>query len=140
MAVVSKLFATLTCCALLACGKSEAPPPSSSALTSSPSTPAPSSTAKDPEAAKKLIAAGAVVLDVRNPDEFATGHVPNAVNIPVGEVSGRLDEVARLVGDDKTKPIVVYCAAGRRAAKAKETLAAAGYSQVVNGGGYDDLH
>jgi phage shock protein E len=48
-------------------------------------------------------------------------------------------EVEQLAEGDKTKPIVVYCASGGRAAKAKTQLDAAGYSNVVNGGGVDDL-
>jgi len=47
--------------------------------------------------------------------------------------------VDKLVGGDKTKPVVVYCARGGRAQKAKDQLDAAGYTHVVNGGGYDDL-
>jgi len=42
------------------------------------------------------------------------------------------------VGGDKTKPIVVYCGSGRRAATAKEKLVAAGYTQVTNLGGIAD--
>ena len=120
------------CCALLgACSKSEP--------TSSPPPPIPASTAKQPDAARTLIASGAVVIDVRTADEYAEEHLPNAVNIPVQDVSSRLGEIATLVANDKTRPIVVYCAAGARAAKAKAQLDAAGYSQVVNGGGLDDL-
>ena len=120
-----------TLVALGGCSKSETPAPATSTSAAKP--------AKDPEAAKKLIAAGAVVLDVRTPDEFAGGHVPSATNIPVDQVTQRLAEVDKLVGADKTKPVVVYCAAGSRAAKAKVQLEAAGYTQVVNGGGLDDL-
>lgn len=95
--------------------------------------------AKDPEAAKQLIAQGATVLDVRTADEYADGHLPTATNVPVGDLGTRMDDVAKLVGGDKTKPIVVYCAAGGRAAKAKTALEQAGYTHVVNGGGYKDL-
>ncbi|MDB4956357.1 MAG: hypothetical protein JWO36_3926 [Myxococcales bacterium] len=94
----------------------------------------------DPEAARKLIAAGAVVLDVRTAEEYADGHVPSATNVPVDQVTDRLAEIDKLVGGDKTKPVVVYCAAGKRAASAKKQLEAAGYTTVVNGRGYDDLH
>jgi rhodanese-related sulfurtransferase len=127
--VMPLLFGTLV--AVGGCSKSEAPapPPATGAM----------KPAKDPAAAKKLIAAGAVVLDVRTPDEFAGGHVPSATNIPVDQVTQRLAEVDKLVGSDKTKPVVVYCAAGSRAAKAEVELEAAGYTQVVNGGGLDDL-
>lgn len=86
-----------------------------------------------------MIAAGAVVIDVRPSPEFSQDHLPNAVNIPVAELPTRLAEVDKLVGSDKTKPIVVYCMAGGMASKAKRELAAAGYSNVENGGGIDDL-
>jgi rhodanese-related sulfurtransferase len=98
---------------------------------------APAATAKDPAAAKQLLAAGAVVVDVRTPEEFADGHVTNAVNLPVQSFAPA--DVDKLTGGDKSKPVVVYCAAGKRAAKAKASLEAAGYTNVVNGGGYDDL-
>ncbi len=94
---------------------------------------------KDPAAARALIETGATVLDVRSPDEFAAGHVPNAVNVPVETVPSRLAEIEALVGSDRSKPIVVYCAAGGRAAKAKTALDEAGFTKVVNGGGFRDL-
>jgi phage shock protein E len=118
------------------------PPPASA-----PATPPPASApaenapiAKDPGAAKKLIATGALVLDVRTSDEYDSGHIDRAINVPVDEVSDHLAQIAQLTRTDKSKPIVVYCAAGRRAARAKRTLEEAGYTNVVNGGGYDDLH
>jgi rhodanese-related sulfurtransferase len=94
---------------------------------------------KDPAAARAMIAKGAVVIDVRTPEEFGGGHLPSATNIAVAEIGDRLDDVGKLVAGDKARPIVVYCAAGSRAAKAKKILEGAGYQQVVNGGGYDDL-
>ncbi len=87
-----------------------------------------------------MIAAGAVVVDVRTPDEFSEGHLPQATNIPIQDFAQRITEVDKLTGGDKTKPVVVHCAVGGRAAKAKQQLEAAGYTQVVNGGGFDDLH
>jgi phage shock protein E len=92
---------------------------------------------KDPATAKQLIAQGATVLDVRNPDEFSGGHLPQATNMPLGSLD--VAAVDKLTGGDKTKPVVVYCAKGGRAQKAKDKLEAAGYTHVVNGGGYDDL-
>ena len=105
----------------------------------SPPAPTPTSTSKDPAAARKLMAAGAVVIDVRTPDEYAGGHLPQATNIAVQDLPNRLPEVEKLVAGDKARPIVLYCGAGSRAAKAKAALDAAGYSNVVNGGGLDDL-
>lgn len=106
------------------------------------SAPAPASAQakkQDPEAARKLIDSGAVVLDVRTPGEFSAEHLPQATNIPVDQVVDQLAQVEKLAGGDKSKPIVVYCSAGSRSAKAKLMLESAGYTQVVNGGGLDDL-
>ena len=89
--------------------------------------------------ARKWIASGAVVLDVRTAEEFGETHLPQAINIPVQELAQRLVDVDKLAGGDKTKQIVVYCASGARAAKAKAHLEQAGYTQVVNGGGFDDV-
>jgi phage shock protein E len=94
---------------------------------------------KDPAAARALIAAGATVLDVRTPDEFAQGHVPSAINIPVDALPGQLAEVGTLTHGDHNAPVVVYCASGARAATAARALTSAGYTHVVNGGGIDAL-
>jgi phage shock protein E len=122
------LFAVLL--ALASCSKSDTPRGSDTGAVKQ---------AKDPAAAREWIALGAVVLDVRTPDEFAIGHLPRATNLPVQEVTQRIAEIDKLVGGDRTKPVVVYCAAGARAAKAKQQLEAAGYTRVINGGGFDDL-
>ena len=124
--------------------KSEAPPAPAPAAAGSaaPAGHDPAAAAhatKDPAAARKLIAGGALTLDVRTPDEYAQGHLSQALNVPVDDVQDRLPQIASLTQDDKSKPIVVYCSAGGRAARAKKTLEAAGYTNVVNGGGYDDL-
>ncbi|MEO8701466.1 MAG: rhodanese-like domain-containing protein [Kofleriaceae bacterium] len=123
------LFAVVAALCLAGCSKSEPPQPP----------PTPITKAKDPAAARELVAAGATVIDVRSAEEFSEAHLPNAVNVPVQDLPTRLSEVATLVGGDKTRPIVVYCAAGGRAAKAKTQLDAAGYSRVINGGGLDHL-
>jgi phage shock protein E len=99
----------------------------------------PTKSAKDPATARKLIAAGAVVIDVRSVEEYSKEHLAQAPNIPVTEFASRIGEVDKMVGGDKSKPVVVYCGSGHRAATAKAQLEAAGYSNVVNGAGYDDL-
>lgn len=124
---INLLFAVLLSAG--GCSKSESQPPA----------PTPASTAKDPAAARKKIAAGAVVIDVRTTDEYADDHLPNATNIPVQELGTRMADVDNLVHGDKSRPVVVYCASGRRAGKAKAMLDAVGYTNVVNGGGLDDL-
>jgi phage shock protein E len=122
--------------AAASCSKSE-PTPGGAAPSTAPSTT--SRSQKDPATAKAWIADGAVVLDVRTPEEFAAGHLPNAVNIPVDQVASRLGEIAKLVAGDKARPIVTYCASGARSKKATLALEAAGHTRVVNGGGLDDL-
>ena len=80
----------------------------------------------DPAAARQLVAEGALLLDVRSGGEFASGHLPGAVHVPLAELSGRL----RDVGSDKARPIVVYCASGIRSATAASQLRGAGYGAV----------
>ncbi|MDD4964777.1 MAG: rhodanese-like domain-containing protein [Gallionella sp.] len=78
--------------------------------------------------AQTMVQQGAYLLDVREVAEYAEGHAPNAHLIPLGELSGRLQEVVAY----KDKPIVVICRSGRRSAKAVQLLKEAGYSQVSN--------
>lgn len=106
---------------------------------SQPPAPGPTAPAKDVATAKAWIAAGAHIIDVRTPEEFDGGHLERATNLPIEELPTRMAEVERIVGGDKTARVVVYCASGNRAGKAKLQLDAAGYTQVVNGGGFDDL-
>lgn len=92
---------------------------------------------RDPALAHKLVSEGALLLDVRTPEEFAERHLDNAMNVPVSELESRLEEIQKHAKGDKTKPIVVYCQAGGRAGKAKTVLAKAGFTQVTNLGGID---
>lgn len=78
------------------------------------------------------IKAGAMIVDVRTPEEFRSGAYPGAKNIPVQELSGRLSEIP------KDKSVVVYCRSGSRSAKATQILKQAGYD-VANGGGIRDM-
>jgi phage shock protein E len=78
---------------------------------------------------KRKIAAGATVVDVRSPGEFAGGAYPGARNIPVQELGRRLAEIP------KDRPVVLYCASGARSGAAAATLRRAGYADVVNAGG-----
>jgi rhodanese-related sulfurtransferase len=74
----------------------------------------------------------ACLLDVRTPAEFATGHLPEAVNIPHTELRARLDEVRRLA---QGRPIAVLCQSGVRSYLAHRVLAAAGHeSRTLSGG------
>jgi phage shock protein E len=77
--------------------------------------------------AKAAVAAGARLIDVRTPEEFAAGHIPNAINIPVSELGGRLAEVG-----PKDKTVVVYCRSGARSSRARQELLNAGFKEVIN--------
>jgi rhodanese-related sulfurtransferase len=66
------------------------------------------------------------ILDVRTTQEFASGHVPGAVNVPHDELASRLEELPV----EKSEEIVVHCQSGRRASLAEATLREAGYSNV----------
>ncbi len=94
---------------------------------------------RDPALAKRLVEEeGAILLDVRTPQEHAQGHLEGSVNISHDALQGRLAEIDTLTGGDKSTPIVLYCRSGGRAAQAKDTLEAAGYTQVTNVGGMTD--
>jgi rhodanese-related sulfurtransferase len=70
-----------------------------------------------------------LLIDVRTPEEFASGHIAGAVNIPVDALSGRLSEIPN------DQPVVVYCRSGNRSATASQILHSAGYPTVYDLGG-----
>ncbi len=80
-----------------------------------------------PAKAKELVKSGAKLVDVRSPGEFQSGHIPGAVNIPLGSLASEV----RSLGD-KDRPVVLYCASGTRSAMARSTLKGQGFSQVYN--------
>ena len=71
------------------------------------------------------------VIDVRSKLEFWMGHLPGATNVPVDRLPDGLDTL----GLTPTSRILVYCASGGRSAQAASVLKAAGYRNVVDGGG-----
>jgi rhodanese-related sulfurtransferase len=77
---------------------------------------------------------GYIILDVRRPDEFAAGHIPNAINVP-NETIGT-EEISEL--PDKDQLIFVYCRSGRRSKEASEKLVKLGYTNIVEFGGILD--
>ena len=72
-----------------------------------------------------------LIIDVRSPEEFNTGAYPGAINIPLDELSERIDEL----GDNALREITVYCASGARSAYAQRLLVQMGFYKVDNGGG-----
>lgn len=88
-----------------------------------------------PDEADSRITAGAVVIDVREPDELADGHLPDAVHIPRGFLEFKAPQHEALTEPDC--PIVVYCKGGGRAALAADSLQSLGYTDVTSiQGGY----
>ncbi|HEX6942462.1 MAG TPA: rhodanese-like domain-containing protein [Gemmatimonadaceae bacterium] len=75
-----------------------------------------------------------LVVDVRSKVEFWMGHLPGAVSLPVERV---VEGVSARAGISPSSRILVYCAGGIRSADAAAQLRAAGYRNVVDGGGMD---
>ena len=77
----------------------------------------------------------AVVLDVRERDEYDAGHIPGAVLLPVGAIDG--DTAAQVI-PEKDSVVLVYCRSGNRSKTASQALADLGYTQVYEFGGIRD--
>ena len=83
---------------------------------------------------KSIIEEGAFLVDVRNPGELAEGRVKGSTNIPLETVSPRLAQFK-----DK-KNIIVFCRGGSRSGQAKTILEQNGFTNVVNGGTWEDVN
>jgi phage shock protein E len=77
-----------------------------------------------------LLDAGAVLIDVRTPEEYASGYIPQAVNLP-------LDQLGTITYP-KDQVIIVYCRSGRRSQEAQRVLLEKGYETVYDLGGILD--
>ena len=77
--------------------------------------------------------AGAVLLDVRTPEEYGGGHIPGSINIPVERIM-----TAESILKDKNAPVFSYCLRGSRSARAVSALKRMGYANVTNIGGIVD--
>ena len=80
----------------------------------------------DPATVDRLIAAGAVAIDVREREEHARGSVPGAVNVSIGNLAAHIAAIV----PDKTAPIVCFCNAGNRGSLAAAQLEEMGYTNV----------
>lgn len=82
------------------------------------------------EESKKLINEGNVnlILDVRNEDEFAKGHLKNAIQIPVKELKENLSDIEKF----KDELVLVYCRSGKRSAEAVDILKENGFKNLVH--------
>lgn len=81
-----------------------------------------------------MIPENATMVDVRTPEEFGQGHYPGAVNIPLDQIQNRIQDFKEM----KT-PIVAYCRSGNRSGMAVSILKQNGITEVINGGGLEDL-
>lgn len=72
------------------------------------------------------------IVDVREPFEFDSGHIPGSINIPLGDVQHRIDYFK-----DLDKPLVMVCRSGGRSGMATAILQARGVEDVHNGGGWE---
>ena len=77
----------------------------------------------------------AVVLDVREQDEYDAGHIPRAVLLPVGTIN---EETAASAIPEKDTVVLVYCRSGNRSKTASQALADLGYTQIYEFGGIKD--
>lgn len=76
---------------------------------------------------------GAVIIDVRDAEEYAQGHIPGAINIPAQDIKAILEKLP-----DKSTPLFTYCLRGSRSRGMVRTLKAMGYTQVINMGGINN--
>ena len=76
----------------------------------------------------------AVILDVREQEEFDAGHIPSAILLPHGNIVAEAEQVL----PDKNQRILVYCRSGRRSKIAAQALAELGYTDVLEFGGILD--
>lgn len=85
------------------------------------------------EIIQEFIAKGAIILDVRTPEEFAGGHIPNSRNIPLQQISTEIATIKKW-----NKPVITCCRSGMRSAQAA-TVLKQNNIEVINGGGWNSL-
>ena len=85
-----------------------------------------------PASAKAYLASGALVIDVRSPGEFASGHLGNAINIPLPEIETAVPRRVK----DKSKVLLLHCQSGMRSGVASKKLKRLGYANTYNLGSY----
>ena len=83
-------------------------------------------------AARDWLKNGALVVDVRSPGEFNSGHLPGAINLPLDEIETALPAKVK----DKGRPLLLHCASGTRSGMAQRKLKGMGYANAFNLGSY----
>lgn len=82
----------------------------------------------------ELIKSGAIIMDVRSREEYASGHVKGSINVPLNQLSSGLKKLK-----NKDVVIITCCASGMRSASAKGMLKSEGFQNVHNGGSWLSL-
>jgi phage shock protein E len=85
------------------------------------------------ETAQKYLKEGALVIDVRSSDEYLSGHLSHAVNVPLQELEKRLPSLE----PDKSRVLLLHCLSGTRSGIAQRTLKAMGYLNAFNLGSFE---
>lgn len=81
----------------------------------------------------QLVKDGAIILDVRTPGEYASGHIKGSKNFPLQSLQQNLSKIP------KDKVIITCCASGMRSGSGKSILLSSGFKEVHNGGGWMSL-
>lgn len=84
-------------------------------------------------AAAEHLKQGALIIDVRSPVEFSSGHLQHAVNMPLAQIETLVERQV----NDKNQVLLLHCQSGARSGVAKKKLAALGYTRVFNLGSYE---
>ena len=82
--------------------------------------------------ARTHLSNGALLVDVRTPSEFASGHLPDAINVPLDQIEVKLPRRVK----DKNQPVLLHCQSGMRSGIAMKKLKSLGYANVFNLGSY----
>ncbi len=82
---------------------------------------------------KGIYERGAIILDVRSPEEYRTGHIKGSVNIPLDLLKTKIPDLQK-----KNRPVITCCRSGARSGMAKTLIASVGL-EVYNGGSWDNL-
>lgn len=85
-----------------------------------------------PSTARAHLASGALIIDVRSPGEFASGHLRNSINIPLPEIEAAVPRRVK----DKNKVLLLHCQSGMRSGVATKKLKRLGYANTFNLGSY----
>ncbi len=80
------------------------------------------------QAAQMQSEKNAVIVDVRENDEWNAGHIAGAIHIPLGDISSRITELTKY----QNQPVITQCRSGARSAKAADMLIKAGFNNVHN--------